>query len=378
MKMRSKRWAEAVTRVFLWLLVPAVAAAMQLPPEIQADRHLLEAEKQIQGQNFESAKAAMDRILALEAQHGLQLPAEFFFRYAEVSNRLGLSGTTVDFLTKYLTLAGQEGEHYREALEMLNEAEAEKAASEAAAETERKKAEAAAEAAKRMAEAAKNAIAEMEFVSIPAGEFLMGSDSIGADNDEQPVTRVRISQAFDLGKYEVTQAQWYAVMGSNPSRFDECGPNCPVENVSWYDALEFVGKLNEMEGGGRYRLPTEAEWEYAARAGTPMDRYSENLNGIAWWEGNSGGRPHLVGEKAPNAFGLHDMLGNVREWVGDWYGDYPGGEVTDPRGPASGSERVGRGGSWGNGARHCRASNRFSNSPGYHSSYLGFRLLRTE
>ena len=288
MKMRSKRWAEAVTRVFLWLLVPAVAAAMQLPPEIQADRHLLEAEKQIQGQNFESAKAAMDRILALEAQHGLQLPAEFFFRYAEVSNRLGLSGTTVDFLTKYLTLAGQEGEHYREALEMLNEAEAEKAASEAAAETERKKAEAAAEAAKRMAEAAKNAIAEMEFVSIPAGEFLMGSDSIGADNDEQPVTRVRISQAFDLGKYEVTQAQWYAVMGSNPSRFDECGPNCPVENVSWYDALEFVGKLNEMEGGGRYRLPTEAEWEYAARAGTPMDRYSENLNGIAWWEGNSG------------------------------------------------------------------------------------------
>ena len=123
MKMRSKRWAEAVTRVFLWLLVPAVAAAMQLPPEIQADRYLLEAEKEIQEKDFEGAKAAMDRILALQAQHGLELPEQFFFRYAEVLDRLGLYDEAVEFVTKYLTLAGRDGEHYREALELLSAAE---------------------------------------------------------------------------------------------------------------------------------------------------------------------------------------------------------------------------------------------------------------
>lgn len=113
MKMQRKEWAPGASRTFLWLLLPALVAATQLPPAIQADRHLLEAEQQIQEQNYEGAKAAMDRILAIEAQHGLQLPAEFFFRYAEVSDRLGLSGTVIDFVTKYLTLAGQDGEHYR-------------------------------------------------------------------------------------------------------------------------------------------------------------------------------------------------------------------------------------------------------------------------
>ena len=121
----------------------------------------------------------------------------------------------------------------------------------------------------------------MEFVWVPAGEFRMGSTSSEADYDERPVTQVQISRGFYLGKYEVTQAEWEAVMGSNPSYFDECGGDCPVEEVSWDDAQEFIRRLNGRAGGNRYRLPTEAEWEYAARAGTPMDRYSENLNGIA-------------------------------------------------------------------------------------------------
>ena len=354
----ARERAKKSIRTLTVLAAATVVAAMQLPPDIQADRHLVAAEKQIQEQNFEAAKASMDRILALEAEHGLQLPAEFYFRYAEVSDRLGLSQTVVDFLTKYLTLAGQDGEHYREALEMLNEAEA------------------VVEAVKRVAEAAKNAIAEMEFVWVPAGEFRMGSTSSEAGDSEQPVTRVRISRGYWLGKYEVTQAEWQAVMGSNPSEFSGCG-NCPVDTVSWDDVQGFIRRLNTLSGGTRYRLPTEAEWEYAARAGTSGDRYG-NLDAIAWYDENSGDRPHPVGRKAPNAWGLYDMLGNVWEWVADWYGDYPGGSVTDPRGPGSGSGRVLRGGSWSSYAGDCRAPNRVYASPGYRVSRYGFRLLRTE
>ena len=218
----------------------------------------------------------------------------------------------------------------------------------------------------------------MEFVWIPAGEFRMGSTSPEAYDDEQPVTQVRISRGFWLGKYEVTQAKWQGVMGSNPSYFDECGRSCPVEQVSWDDVQEFIGSLNGRSGGNRYRLPTEAEWEYAARAGTTGSRYAANLNGIAWCEDNSGDRTHPVGGKAANAFGLHDMLGNVWEWVEDWEGRYPGGAVTDPRGPASGSRRVNRGGSWIYIAGLCRSSTRYFDSPGGRYGHLGFLLMRAE
>ena len=217
----------------------------------------------------------------------------------------------------------------------------------------------------------------MEFVWIPAGEFRMGSTSSEAIGNEQPVTQVRISRGFWLGKYEVTQSEWQGVMGSNPSAFDECGARCPVEDVSWNDAQEFIGSLNGRSGGNRYRLPTEAEWEYAARAGTSGDRYG-NLDAIGWCGVNSGVGTRPVGGKAANAFGLHDMIANVNEWVADWYGDYPGGALTDPQGPASGSYRVDRGGSWGDLTWCCRASFRINNTPGYRISLLGFRLLRTE
>ena len=250
----------------------------------------------------------------------------------------------------------------------------------------------------------------IEFVWIPAGEFRMGSTSRHARSNEKPVTRARISRGFWLGKYEVTQRQWQSVMGSNPSHFKNCGGNCPVERVSWNDVQEFIGKLNARSGGRPYRLPSEAEWEYGARAGTETDTYAGDLriagdrnapllDRIAWYGGNSGVSydggydcsdweekqyrsnrcgTHPVGQKAPNAWGLHDMLGNVWEWVGNWKGDYPGGTVTDPSGPLSGSDRVIRGGSWASNARYCRSAYRNGFSPGLRYINLGFRLLRTE
>ena len=221
---------------------------------------------------------------------------------------------------------------------------------------------------------------EMEFVWIPAGEFLMGSPSYeeGRESNERQ-HEVRISQGFWMGKYEVTQGEWESVMGSNPSSFDECGSRCPVERVSWGDLQEFIRSLNERETGRgyRYRLPTEAEWEYAARAGTSVVRHGE-LDEVAWYADNSGHSTHQVGQKRGNAWGLHDTLGNVWEWTGDWFGEYPAGQVTDSGGPSTGSYRVYRGGGWGNGAGRVRSANRSYGSPGGRGSHVGFRLVRTK
>ena len=221
----------------------------------------------------------------------------------------------------------------------------------------------------------------MEFVRIPAGSFLMGSPEDEEDRYNNETQReVRISQPFYMGKHEVMQGQWAAVMGENPSYFSDCGEDCLVETVSWEDVQGFIGRLNERESGRgyRYRLPTEAEWEYAARAGTTGARYGE-LEEIAWYWDNSGYRTHPVGEKRANAWGLHDMLGNVWECTGDWYGgEYPPGAVTDPTGPSTGSIRVARGGSWYAIARYVRSAYRHYLAPGSRCFYLGLRLVRTE
>ena len=236
----------------------------------------------------------------------------------------------------------------------------------------------------------------MQFVWVPPGEFEMGSRSEHSDDDEQPVTRVEIRAGYWLGKYEVSQGEWERVMGSNPSEFQECGSECPVESVSSEAVQEFIWRLNERGGGTGYRLPSEAEWEFAARAGSQTDTYAGDitepygedpvLEGIAWYENNTDARTQPVGGKEANAWGLHDMLGNVWEWVGDWYGEYPGGRVTDPTGPGTGSGRVMRGGGWNSLARICRAANRGGDGPGIRvislgfirSSNLGFRLARTQ
>ena len=223
----------------------------------------------------------------------------------------------------------------------------------------------------------------IEFVLVPPGVFRMGSTSDQADKDERRVTRVRISRAFHLGKYEVTQGQWEAVMGDNPSEFDSCGRDCPVENVSWDDVQQFLRKLNEKEVGESYKLPTEAEWEYAARAGTIGERYGD-IEVIAWYAGNSGRRKHPVGQMVPNEFGLHDMQGNVSEWVQDRHGKYPGGEVTDPVGAKksywTGNEgyRVIRGCDFTDSAYRCRSASRGLSERDEPSTFwkVGFRLLR--
>ena len=352
------------------------AAAAQLPPEILADRYLVQAERLMKEKDFKGAVEAMEKIVELQKEHGLTLPAEFHFKYAQIAQSAGLLEVAIDAVKRYLVEAGREGKWYREALELLDRAEAGESAGTGTGSGS---------AGVRVGETV--VLDGMEFVGVPAGEFQMGSTGPMAYDNEQPLTRVRISRGFYLGKYEVTQDEWQAVMGSNPSDNSGCG-RCPVEEVSWEEVQDFIGRLNARSGGGRYRLPTEAEWEYAARGGTTTETYAGDLtqrggnvpvlNGIAWYDENSGGRTQPVGEKTPNGFGLHDMLGNVYEWVGDWYGEYPGGPVTDSVGPQSGSKRVFRGGSWINYARDCRSAIRYGDSPGNRGRLLGFRLLRTE
>lgn len=218
----------------------------------------------------------------------------------------------------------------------------------------------------------------MEFILVPAGTFSMGAGKSceNALAAELPVHRVTISKAFYLGTFEVTQAQWVAVMGSNPSSFK--GESNPVEQVSWDDIQLFIQRLNQKEGHQRYRLPTEAEWEYAARAGTGSS-YSFGddaslLERHAWYEDNADQTTHPVGRKEPNPWGFYDMHGNVWEWVQDWHDDYHSDSVTDPVGPATGTVRALRGGSWYFSARHCRSSYRFNYTPDDRREHTGFRL----
>jgi formylglycine-generating enzyme required for sulfatase activity len=231
---------------------------------------------------------------------------------------------------------------------------------------------------------------EPEMVFVEGGTFVMGGTMY---SDEQPIHQVTLSD-FKIGKYEVTQGQWEAVMGRNPSYFTN-GDNYPVENVSWNDivgtsgsymelngikyyANGFIYKLNQLTGK-QYRLPTEAEWEYAARGGKQSNGYtysgSNTVGNVAWYRDNSGGSTHQVGTKQANELGIYDMSGNVYEWVGDRYGGYTSGAQTNPTGPATGSARVLRGGSWIYTARFCRVSLRYFYTPGYRNSFLGLRLV---
>ena len=219
----------------------------------------------------------------------------------------------------------------------------------------------------------------MRFVYVPPGEFTMGSpeDEPGRDDDERQ-HKVILTEGFFMQETPVTQAQWAAVMGDNPSHFKKCGPDCPVESVSWDDAQRFLKKLNEGGGEYEYRLPTEAQWEYACRAGTTTRYYTgdskADLKRAGWYGENSGDKTHPVGQKKPNAFGLYDMHGNVWEWCQDWFGDYPAGPVTDPTGPKCGSNRVLRGGGWYDNARYCRSADRYGYYPSFRGSRYGFRL----
>ena len=217
-----------------------------------------------------------------------------------------------------------------------------------------------------------------EMVSVDGGTFTMGGNSEqGSDayDDEKPTHQVTLSSYY-IGMTEVTQALWKAVMGSNPSYSN--GDNLPVERVSCDDCKTFISKLNAMTGQ-KFRLPTEAEWEYAARGGNKSHGYkysgSNSVDDVAWYYGNRGGyKTHSVGTKAPNELGIYDMSGNVLEWCSDWYGSYSSASQTNPKGPNSGSCRVSRGGGWDGGASSCRVSFRYINNPTDRNNRLGLRL----
>ena len=215
-------------------------------------------------------------------------------------------------------------------------------------------------------------------VFVEGGTFTMGvtpEQKKDAYNDEKPAHKVTLSD-FYIGKHEVTQAQWRAVMGSNPSHFK--GDNLPVENVSWEDCQEFIRKLNERTGL-TFRLPTEAEWEYAARGGNRSRGYmysgGDYIDEVAWSCGNSGSKIHPVGQKRSNELGLYDMSGHVWEWCSDGKRVYDSSSQTNPTGPGSGAGRVYRGGSWGHYAGGCRVSFRYNYAPTLRSNYLGLRLV---
>jgi formylglycine-generating enzyme required for sulfatase activity len=242
----------------------------------------------------------------------------------------------------------------------------------------------------------------MKFVLIPSGSFTMGSqlspdqvakrftDDAEWHRNEQPPHSVKITKTFYLQTVEVSQGQWIKVMGDNPSRFKDCGDDCPVEGVSWDDAQKFISKLNQMDGTNKYRLPTEAEWEYACRAGTTTPfftgdcisadqaNYNGKYPGNICHKGKNRAKTVRVGSFQPNAWGLYDMHGNVWEWVQDRYGHYSSISVVDPKGPEKGEWRVLRGGSWGSVAGKVRSASRIMGGPVYTLNYssIGFRVAR--
>jgi len=225
-------------------------------------------------------------------------------------------------------------------------------------------------------------------VRIPAGTFLMGTDQVLRADDhwkpctncpmrnevEHPAHRVTISEDFWMGQFPVTQRQWQEVMGTNPSYFRNAGPDAPVEQLSWKDVQAFLAKVNSLQARWTVRLPTEAEWEYAARAGSTGETYGP-LDDIAWYGENGAHTTHPVGLKLPNAFGLYDMLGNVWQWCQDWFGPYSSESAIDPQGPPAGELRITRGGCFYCDAIHERAARRNRDLEEHSSQSIGFRIV---
>ena len=397
------RWRVALPGLLLACIAAGELATAQLPPAILADRYLVQAERELGSGDAAAAVETLNRIVALEAEQGLDIPEVFWFRRAEAAHAAGLHDLAIESVVRYFEISGQEGEHYLAALELYDAAElakaeaaeqaAEVAAALAAAEARRLAAEAA--AAERLAaeeEALTAAVAAVapEMVMIPAGSFRMGCVSgQDCDDDELPVHEVTIPEAFAVSKYEVTFAQWDACVlggGCGGYRPDDEGwgrGTRPVINVFWENAQAYVSWLSSQTGQN-YRLLSEAEWEYVARAGSQTayswgsDIGSNRANcegcGSRWDDSQTA----PVGSFQANAFGVHDMHGNVWEWVEDCWND------RYRRAPSDGSawlrgnceRRVLRGGSWFIIPRNLRSAFRLWGSAG-DRYFLGFRVART-
>ena len=362
----------------------AARQAAALEQERQAEVEQERAAALVEERPAESSgQVALEREREAEAARQAALERE---REAEAARQAALERERQEAAARQAVLERErEAEAARQAA--LEEERQAEAARQAALEEERQ-AEAARRAAlerERAVEAARQVGASMEFVWIRPGSFKMGSPSSerGCDDesrhcqDEGPVHKVEISQGFWLGKYEVTQGQWKAVMGRNPSEF-QGDDQRPVERVSWRDVHAFIGWLNDAAGDSLYRLPSEAEWEYACRAGSSGRWAGRRLGDYAWYRKNSGYGTQAVGGKSPNRWGLHDMHGNVAEWVQDWYdeGYYASSSRVDPRGPASGSYRVLRGGHFISSAQYVRSALRYHTSPSNNDGHFGVRLVK--
>ncbi len=334
------------------------AVALDLPPDVLADQYLLEATEALEQRDPQRALKAFGKIEAL----GTEPPVEFLFFYGKllVENSPAVDGVRKGraLLKQFVINVGKASEHYRPTLKLLSVAAGK---IEAAMLLENLK---------------------QQMVTVQGGTFTMGctEEQSSCDDDEEPVRQVQVN-SFRISTYEVTQDLWEAVMGKNPSYFKNC-PRCPVEEVSWDDTQAFLQKLNALTGE-RYRLPTEAEWEYTARGGQQSRGYqhagSDDVDAVAWHRWNSGNKTHPVGQKQPNELGLYDMSGNLWEWGQDcWYDSYLGA-------PSDGSawkigncaRRVVRGGSWDFGPWSLRSANRSGYDSGYRSSNVGFRIAQT-
>ncbi len=311
-----------------------------LSPEIRYDMLQTKLAGQLKAKNYSASLSTIREIKSM----GRRLPKSFDYFEAKALFESGQKTRAAKLFERYVNNTGKKGKYYRQSLAYLIKAE----------------------------EAAKP-----HMIKVPSGCFQMGSNS--GYYFEQPVHRVCVG-SFMLGKYEVTQNQWQAVMGDNPSKFKNCGGECPVERVSWHDVQTFIQRLNNQTGE-HYRLPTEAEWEYACRSGGRNQKYcgGSNPDSVAWYEGNSGKTTHPVGQKRANGLELYDMSGNVYEWVQDWYNRsyYNNSPKNNPAGASGGSSRVNRGGSWRYGASSQRSASRNGYDPGVRNSDIGFRLARS-
>ena len=345
-----------------------------LPPQIQVDRLLVQVERETREGNYFSAVSTLDRALEIHTEHGLEVPAEFWFRQAGVLQQAGLHERAVEASSRYLREAGREGEHYQAVLVILDAAEVGLAEARAAAERAERQA---------AARAAAMAASVPEMVVIPAGAFRMGCVTGRRCEDwETPVRDVRVP-SFAISRNEVTFDQWDVCVEYGACRWvpDEGWGRAdrPVIRVTWHDAQAYVSWLRRGTGEA-YRLPTEAEWEYAARAGAETGTiWGDSVRrDQANWDGD---RTRPVGSYAANGFGLNDMFGNVLEWVEDcWHDSYRGAPSdSSPWIDTQCSSRVARGGSWASReAISLGSANRWGRGPDWSAADLGFRIARSQ